>query len=139
MTLIRDYAMDLNYTEDTLMIVENAIYTLGGNFSVLDTTTVATAHAAISDAHRTHVRLDSAWLRTVTDLNNFYNATLSDGTILNIDGIKAELSAVLLPNEYVFDQGRITFKSSLPIESVEALLDAMHEVRAQFFRQTTLP
>ena len=136
MNVIRDFALERNYTADEEMIVKNALYALG-NFSALHPTTASTARSILSDAYRTHDRFDGPWLRAVTDLNYFFNATLDNGTVLDLEGIRTELTGQVLPHEYVFDDGRLTFKTAISLASAEALYDAMQEVRAQFFRKTT--
>lgn len=136
MGVIRDYALDTTYDDNTQAIIENAIYTLG-QFSALNPTTKNNSHAYISQAYNLHTQYSGPWFRALTDLDYFYNATLYNGTVLDIDAIKADVKAIALPNTFTFGGGLITFECNIPRETAELLYDAIAEVRGQFFRKTT--
>ncbi|MDJ0838311.1 MAG: collagenase [Acidobacteriota bacterium] len=135
-SVIRDIALDTTYNDDTVFIIENAIYVLG-RFSVLNSATADTAHAYISDAYDTHADYSSPWLRAVTDIDYFYNGILYDGTVLDMTAIRAQVEQIALPYTYTYDQGRLTFRTAVPVATAELLYDAIQEVEAQFFRKTT--
>lgn len=135
--VLRDLALEPNYEPNDIgFVVETAIFALG-HFNVLNPATKAAAHGIVSDAYRQHVQFSGPWLRAVTDLETFYNETLDDATVVDTDGIRDQLRAQLLPNEYSFEEGRITFRTALSEQEAKELVDAMAEVRAQFFRKTT--
>lgn len=133
---VRDLALDTTYSDNTVSIVENAIYTLG-NFSALAPSSSGIAHSGISSAYTTHPNYSSPWLRAVTDIDFFYNGTLSDGTVLDMAAIRAQVEQIALPYTYTYDQGRLTFRAAIPLSTAELLFDAIQEVEAQFFRKTT--
>ena len=134
--LIGDYALDTNYTDDTRFLVENALYTLA-SFSALTPATATAAHQKISTAYTVFPRYSGPWFRALLDLDDKFNGTLADGTVLDLASIREEVHQFALPHEYSFDQGRLVFKTAIPLADAEALYDALKEVAAAFFRKGT--
>ncbi|CAM2066502.1 Microbial collagenase [Sulfidibacter corallicola] len=136
LNLVQDYALQTQYDENTEAIVNNSLYALG-NFSVLEPKTSQRAHAILSQAYYNQEVHSGPWFNALNYLSWYYEATLSDGTQLDLDAIKAEVHALALPNTFVFDEGRVTFKTAISYAKAAQLYDAMQEVEAQFFRKTT--
>ena len=134
--VIRDWAIDRNDTGQTRAVIESAIDTLGW-FGVLDAATATAARGALSDAWRIQDRFSASWVTCVLNLDEFYDATLDDGTVLDQPALRAELTDIVLPNEYVYEDGRFTFITPLPETTTDLVYDSLMEVRAQFFRKTT--
>ncbi len=124
---------DLGFDANTQAITENALFAFG-NFSVLDAPTASLAHAHLSTAYQIFPQYTGPWFRALTDLDYFFDAELSNGTPLPIEQIKDDVLAFALPHEYTFDQGRLTFRTAVPLTTAESLYDAMQEVESQFFR-----
>lgn len=129
-------ALDLDYTDDTQSITENAIYALS-HFVYLDAATAEAGHEILSNAFALFPQHSGPWFRALVDLDWFFGAELADGSVLDVNQIRADVAAVALPNEYVFDQGRLIFKTAIDLAKAEELYDAMQEVESQFFRKTT--
>lgn len=136
LNVTRDLAVQTSYNSDTVVIVNNAIYTLG-NFSALNNQTRNSAHAHLSQAFTTHVDYSQPWLRAVTDLDTFYDGSLANGTVLDMESIRADVKNIALPNSFSYAGGQIVFECNIPKSTADLLYDAIAEVRSQFFRKAT--
>ena len=127
-------ALDTQYESNAEYIVENAIYA-AGHFSLLDPSVSDLGHATLTAAYNVHGQVTGPWFRAIIDLENFYGSTLADGTVIDLDQVRATVTGLALPNTFVFDQGRLVFRTAVPLATVEAMYDALKEVHAQFFRK----
>jgi len=132
---IAPIALDLAYTPNTLSITENALYALA-HYAYLDAATADAGHAIVSDAYLAFPQYSGPWFRALRDLDYFFGGQLDDGTVLDIDQIKADVAAIALPQRYEFDQGGLVFRTAISAAKAEDMYAAIQEVEAQFFRAT---
>ncbi len=132
--VIDAYALDLTTDSDTEPITNNAIFVLG-HFSFLEPARAAAGHTSLTSAYQAHPQYLGPWLRSVIDLEHFYNGELDNGTPLPLAQIRSDVAAIALPNTFSFDQGRLTFRTPLSLSAIEAQYEAMKEVGSQFFRK----
>ena len=135
--VIADYALDLNYTTLTEPLVNNALFVLG-RFAYLNPATEIGGQSTLSTAYAIHEVYSGPWFRTLIELENHYDARLADGTQLDVEGIRAEVRVMALPNLVVHDGGALVVQTALTQEHVGRLYDAIQEVESQFYRKTTL-
>ncbi|MCG8669136.1 MAG: M9 family metallopeptidase N-terminal domain-containing protein, partial [Pseudomonadales bacterium] len=133
---LAEVGLDLSFTEDTAHVVENALFALA-HMSYLEPETAAAAHDVVSTAYDIFPQYSGPWFRALVDLDFFFGAELADGSTLDVAAIRADVEGFALPHEYVFDQGRLVFKTAIDLATAEQLYDAIQEVESQFFRATT--
>ena len=129
------YALNTAYNGNTGAIVENAMYALS-KFAWLDDAAKTSAHAILSEAFRIFPHLSAPWLRAVLSLFDGFGGTLDDATVLELDDIRDEVEDLALPNSFVFDQGRVVFRTAIDEAAARDLYDAMQEVDSQYWRKT---
>jgi hypothetical protein len=129
-------ALDTAYTTASEYVVLNAIFALG-NFSYLQPATYDLGHDRVSQAYASHVQYSGPWLRAIVDLDNFYDGTLFNGTILDLDQLRDDVMAIALPNTFIHDGGRLIFRTAISAADAAELVDAIREVDSQFFRKST--
>ncbi len=134
--LVATLALDDAFTSDSEFLVDNALWVLG-HFSYLDASTAAYGRQALTSAFDLFDEMSGLWLRTVIALDTFFAATLSGGELLDLEQIRADVSAAALPNEYAFDDGRLILRTAVDYATARQMFDAMKEVESQFFRTTT--
>lgn len=132
---IQPIALDLGYTSDTDPITQNAIYA-AAHFAHLDAPTRAAGHALVSDAFLVFPTYSGPWFRAVRDLEFFFDGELDDGTVLDIEQLKADVELLALPETYVFDQGALVFRTAIDAAKAQAMYEAIQEVESRFFRAT---
>ncbi len=129
-------ALDQDHPPDAEYVVLNALFTLG-RISALEPATADLAHARVTQAYQTFPQYSAPWIEAVGVLDDFYGATLHGGAVLDIDQIRIDVTGAALPNEFVFDNGALVFKTGIDLPQAEALYDAIQEVESQFFRLCT--
>ncbi|MEM7165037.1 MAG: collagenase [Planctomycetota bacterium] len=127
-------ALNTAYTADDEYLVNNALYVLS-RFACLDAATRTQVHNILTTAYQTHAQFSAPWLRAVVDLDAEFNGLLANGTQLDLDLIRSQVQAIALPNEYVFDQGRLVFQTAISLPLAQEMYEAMQEVESQFFRK----
>ncbi len=132
---VQTLAVDTDYTSQTEYLVQNASWVLG-HFSYLDAATVDAGHEGLSAAYAVQTDYSPVWLRNVLDLERFYDATLFNGTPLDMVAIRAAVRAIALPTVVEIDQGEMRFEANVDDDTLALLYDAMQEVESQFFRLT---
>ena len=132
--VVATMALDLTYTSDSEYVVLNAIWVMS-RFGFLEPTTRDTAHDILTQAYNNHVQYSAPWLRVVTDLESQFDGLLYGGGALDLDQIRAEVMAMALPNQFLFDQGRLKFMTAIDLDAANELYDAIQEVESQFFRK----
>lgn len=134
-TEIATIALDTTYTGDSEYVVLNALWVLN-RLAFLDPATRDLAHDYLTQAYNLHTPYSGPWLRAVTDLDSQFGGLLYGGGALDLDQIRAQVMTIALPNEFIFDQGRLKFVTAIDLEVAEELYDAIQEVEAQFFRKS---
>ena len=126
--------LDVTYTSDSEYVVLNALWVMN-RFGFLDPATRSAAHDILTQAYNLHVPYSGPWLQAVTDLDFQFDGLLFGGGSLDLAQIHAEVMAIALPNEFLFDQGRLKFLTAIDLDLANALYDAIQEVESQFFRK----
>ncbi|MCG8475919.1 MAG: collagenase, partial [Cytophagales bacterium] len=85
-------------------------------------------------------RLSVSWLRAVEAINKYGNCSAVN-LCEDLDELREELKAILFPNRWEFDDGKLVMITPLTKEEVQPLYHAAKQVQAQFFRlfQTDTP
>lgn len=133
-SLIEYIATNTNFDDDYIYVVNNAIWALGVLIGVnpeMDDEIVQ----AITNALDTHPRLSEPYLWAVSALDEFNDCQTSrpDERICRSD-IADELEQMLFPNTYAFDDGAMTIRTFLNLDTIQPLYHALKEVQAQFNR-----
>ena len=138
MDVLQDYAVNFNAPASVEFIVLNAIYTLG-HLRSGDVVAVyqGRAHQILSATCQARVSGSDAYLEALMALQLApFNSRLADGAVIDIAGYKAGLEQQIFANTFTYDSGTMIFRTPLTAATAQQLYDALHEVRAQFFRQT---
>lgn len=133
---IATLALDDTYEKNQEYLVNNALWTLGYMKYVNPAAKLA-AHAAVSDALTQYPIHSAPGVWAASTLKKFFGSLMDDGTPVDVAGLQAQLTAELFSETFVFDEGRLTFRTSIGLAKVNKLYDAMQEVESQFFRMTS--
>ena len=128
-------ALDTTYTDDNEYVVLNALWVMN-RMAFLEQTTRDAAHDILTQAYNLHIPYSGPWLRAVIDLDMQFAGQLYGGGLLDLVEIRSEVMAIALPNEYLFDQGRLKFLTAIDLDVANQLYDAIQEVESQFYRKS---
>ncbi len=128
-------ALDTTYTADSEYVVLNALWVMN-RFAFLEQGTRDAAHDILTQAYNLHLPYSGPWLRAVTDLDMQFDGLLYGGGSLDLVQIRADVMAIALPNEFLFDQGRLKFLTAIDLDVAKELYDAIQEVESQFYRKS---
>ncbi len=128
-------ALDTTYTEDSEYVVLNALWVLN-RMAFLEQATRDAAHDILTQAYNLHVPYSGPWLRAVTDLDMQFDGLLYGGGSLDLVQIREDVMAIALPNEFLFDQGKLRFVTAIDLDVAKAMYDAIQEVESQFYRKS---
>jgi microbial collagenase len=134
-TLLQNYAVDVNPPPNAGYLVNHAIYLLGliGLHAPGLKPQVITA---LNAAFAAQPQLSQPWLWAVDALCNLGSCPQQNGQTITHAVAAAELEAKLFPNLYSFDDGAIAVHTSLTIDKFQGLYHAIKQVAAQFNRVT---
>lgn len=128
-------ALDTTYTADSEYVVLNALWVMN-RLAFLEQGTRDAAHDILTQAYNIHLPYSGPWLRAVTDLDMQFDGLLYGGGSLDLVQIRADVMAIALPNEFLFDQGRLKFLTAIDLDLANELYDAIQEVESQFYRKS---
>ncbi len=81
-------------------------------------------------------RFSYLWMALVRSINGWNDCNLFAEHNICEDIVKPELEAMLFPNTFAFDDGKMVVRTGLELAKVEPLYYAAKQVQAQFFRLT---
>ena len=115
-------------------IIPMAIYAYG-NFGKLHSN-AQKPHRMLTDSFNVQPEFSENQFEAARQIIQHYNGKDADGNVIDDRQMKLDGRAKYLPDEYVFDDGKMVFKTGNAItkEQVTKLYWAAKEVQAQFFR-----
>jgi len=128
-------AMRVGYDAREEYVLNNVLWALG-HFSYLAPATSALAHEKVSDTYNNFGQTQAPWVWSVRVLDYFFGSKTSANVTLDIPAIKAQLTALIFPDTYTFDDGALICRTGIAPSKVNLLYDALQEVESQFFRLT---
>ncbi|MBE7685236.1 PKD domain-containing protein [Tenacibaculum piscium] len=133
--LLSDLATDTELrdeNEDLALMVNNAIGEMtrtADNSDVLKDQT----EPFIAEIAQSYERLTPNWYKSIKSINESGNCAKYN-LCENMDEITAEVEAMLFPNTWTFDDGRLKVRTPLDYKTVQELYYASKQVQTQFFR-----
>lgn len=114
-------------------VVNNAVWLLG-QISVLNNATRLLGQQPLTDGYNTFPHDVPPFIWAVQALQQFYGSKLADNSDIDVNAIRSEIISLLFPQTYTFDNGKLTFRTSIGRARVDQMYDALQEVESQFFR-----
>ncbi|MCD8406081.1 collagenase [Tenacibaculum dicentrarchi] len=87
----------------------------------------------IAEIAQSYERLTPNWYKSIKSINESGNCAKYN-LCVNMDDITAEVEAMLFPNTFTFDDGRLKVRTPLDYKTVQELYYASKQVQTQFFR-----
>ncbi|MFZ3575798.1 collagenase [Tenacibaculum finnmarkense] len=118
--------------EDLALMVNNAI---GEMTRTADSSDVLKDQTEpfIAEIAQSYDRLTPNWYKSIKSINESGNCAKYN-LCVNMDDITAEVEAMLFPNTFTFDDGRLKVRTPLDYKTVQELYYASKQVQTQFFR-----
>lgn len=133
--ILKSISLNLSLIPESTYVINEAVWLLGNIISISSFYTPALE--AVTEILFAHELYSQPYLWAVYTIDRFASCQTSNPTftICKSDVIPA-IEAIVFPNQFEFDDGTLTFETSIPIESIQFLYHAIKQVQSQFNRIT---